>query len=126
GEYALLWEFSYPGLQDTILVSFKDDTVVFALNRVPTKFIFPLEVGNQWTGLPNDSTTVEAMEPLTVGDYQFPESYVVHHFWFGPNDYEDTYYWLVPEVGIAKIDKRVYPVVHEIWELMDFALPESR
>ncbi|RMG29356.1 MAG: hypothetical protein D6732_17700 [Methanobacteriota archaeon] len=125
---ATIWRYQYSNITDTMYVWAHEDTLRFYtrwdFNTPRLMFIFPLRVGSQWHRVYwNDTTKVIDKEPVQVIAGSFPESYCLHDSWAGLNDYGIDFYWLVPDVGIVKMNLSEYLLIQD-WELMGYSFPE--
>ena len=85
-----------------------------------TVYIFPLEVGKEWRGdFATDSCRVVEKGEVEVPAGNFQKGYRLQEAWFGYNDFGNITTWLVPNVGIVKINQKGY-YFNQKWELLDY------
>ena len=148
GEPASIWVYSsfshtyYPP-RDTLYFVTRADTLVYYIYyqnyRQPIfPYIIPFQVGN---GLPAgfwrerewiDYFTVLEYNSITVDIWTFPDAYKLYHTISEFESYDWSYSWIVPRVGLVKMDfydgwsTGVPPVFfrEEYWELIWYNLVE--
>lgn len=124
---------------DTQYVTAIGDTVVFSrrirvytdttkplYEQELTRFVFPLKVGSAWKGIhPDDSFTVSHMESIEVIQNESKPGFLVKRSSWIPNSYGETAYWIVPGIGLVRMENRhlftfgnVYGV--ERWKLIRY------
>ncbi|RMG20660.1 MAG: hypothetical protein D6732_28530 [Methanobacteriota archaeon] len=126
---ATIWRYQYPDRIDTIYAWIHGDTLRFYywrnINIAQLVLIFPLKVGQYWRGeIMVDSVIVVDQQPVEVIAGRFEESYRIRHFYWEPNAGGLDYLWLVPDVGIVKMDLNDY-LLSQYWELMGYSFPEE-
>ncbi|RMG33250.1 MAG: hypothetical protein D6732_12330 [Methanobacteriota archaeon] len=125
---ATIWRYQYPNITDTMYAWAHEDTLRFYTqwegNYAQLLLVFPLKIGNQWRGdFTADTVTVLDKQPVEVIAGHFAESYRLRHFFWGPNAGGLEYLWLVPDVGIVKMDLNDY-LLSQYWELIGYSFPE--
>lgn len=133
GQYATVWQCTYPDEIDTIYVTASSDTVRFIdsspfLQRFREwhgrKFVFPLVVGNKWKGeWWGDSTHVAEKGAVKVMAGDFSEGFKVTERWSGLNDYGSIDTWIVPNIGIVRMHHRglSFGMANESYELVSYS-----
>jgi hypothetical protein len=121
---ATIWEFDYSAYTDTFYVTTCGDTLMFYsrwdFQTARTAYIFPIEVGKEWRGdVAIDTSRVIDKGIVVVPAGNFQKGYRLHETWFGFNDFGDITTWLVPKVGIVKMDRIEY-MINQKWELIDY------
>ena len=113
---ATIWQFKSSEGVDTnyVVVSdnavyfgggVSDDTVLYALSAIVYRLIFPLKVGNEWSGgYFNDTDRVVNISSIAVAAGNFSTAYEVVETWgLGFNQDWSISRWFVPGVGIVRI-----------------------
>jgi len=121
---ATIWEYNYSTYTDTFFVTTTNDTLRFYSRwdnqRARTVYVFPIKVRNEWKGdFATDTTRVVEEGTVEVPAGNFQKGYRLHESWFGFNDFGDITTWLVPHIGIVKMDRIEY-TSNQKWELIDY------
>ena len=120
---ATIWRFHFPGYDQTRFALYSGDTLFSPFQLV---LVFPFKLGSQWVRGSDDSVKVVAQAPVQVIAGNFQEGYRLRHTWFLVNDSGLDFYWLVPGVGIVKIDLTSYQYfIRQHWELISYSFPEE-
>lgn len=123
-EPANIWQYNYSNHKDTFYVTSVGDTLKFYsrwnLKFPRTIYVFPIEADKKWAGPSfEDSIMVIEKRSVAVPAGNFDEGYRLHETWTGFNDYGDVTTWLVPHVGIVKMNRFGY-LMHQRWELLEY------
>lgn len=126
---ARIWQRSYSdGRRDTQYVSVVADTLRILSDPnslwYGAKLVFPLSLGKRWAGdFVTDSYQVLRIGAVAVPAGQFPVSYLVEEQWGMFNDYGRVRTWLVPNIGIVRMDRwATSSAMNESWELLRYSI----
>ena len=129
GFVARIWQRRRSGgTTDTQYVAMRDDTLrIFADPADPgygAKFAFPLTPGKTWAGdFASDTSRVVRIESVQVPAGTFPRGYLVEERWGLLNDNGLVTTWLVPDVGIVKLNRRAtWSFSNESLELLSYTI----
>ena len=104
-----LWQFQFSGQIDTVSISSASDSVKLEIPSIsygPTTFIFPLHIGQKWSGKGiNGTYEVISADTLSFNGMSFSNAWHIVQY---PeeaigNEYVNIEYWIQPGVGIIKI-----------------------
>jgi len=117
GETASIWvysdvyQFSFYGYIGTLYLVTRGDTLVYYRRDYQNNlhpilgYIVPFQVGDIWGGMSHTpSVTVLEYNSISIDIGTFPGAYQMEHIIPGFESYDWSYNWIVPRVGLVKMD----------------------
>lgn len=130
GKQLTIWTRKSDFYNDTIFVNVDRNTVYYYDDPYPNvvdyKIVFPLEVGRYWINpdKAHDSSTVKAIELVTVPVDNFTDAYRIERDWGSFNVYGHSVTWFVDNVGVVKLYQRIqgFDNIKQTWELLSYTV----
>ncbi len=130
GKSYRMWVFSKSNLYDTLYVRTTNDSVLFFryLEGFPQEImLIPLAVGKKWSHpfMIRDSTFVLSKDSLILNYHEYTDAFRVQRRMFAFNDYLTDTRWVIPHLGISKLQNWHYLfgwISKENWQLEDFSV----
>ena len=92
---------------------------------INTTYVFPIQAGRRWDGASvGNECTVYKVGPDAVAAGSFESCFQIMESWGAPDDHTDFSSWLVPQVGIVRMNhtetQRGIVLKNVTWELLSY------
>ena len=129
GESVWFWDVDYTGVKETAYCHIDGDTMIIYHQEdkswINTTYVFPMQAGNRWDGATAGSeSSVYKVGPEAVHAGSFESCFQIMESWGVNDDHTDFSSWLVPQVGIVRMNhtetQRGIVLKNVTWELLSY------